>query len=76
MPFEKPDFKIKIPSETPGLNTAYAISSTDGRYWEDVWPVSLYFSEYAINRNRIMIEVEYLIDFHDFINEPLDNVYV
>jgi len=43
------------------LNSLKAISSIDGRYRKAVEESSKYFSEFALIRNRIRVETEYLI---------------
>jgi len=42
-------------------NTLKAISPVDGRYRQATEPLSSYFSEYAIIRYRVLVEVEYFI---------------
>jgi adenylosuccinate lyase len=43
------------------FNTLTTITPVDGRYYEKVKELSGYFSEYALIKYRIMIEVEYFI---------------
>jgi adenylosuccinate lyase len=43
------------------LSTLTAISPVDGRYYKQVTALSNYFSEFALMRYRIMVEVEYFI---------------
>ena len=43
------------------LDTLFAISPVDGRYRSKTEPLSHYYSEYALIRYRIMVEVEYFI---------------
>jgi adenylosuccinate lyase len=43
------------------LNPLTAISPIDGRYFETVKPLSPYFSEFALMKYRIQVEIEYLI---------------
>ena len=43
------------------LNTLTAISPIDGRYYRQAAPLSEYFSEYALIRARVLVEVEYFI---------------
>jgi adenylosuccinate lyase len=66
------------------LNELVAISALDGRYWQDVNEVSKYFSDYALIRGRVMVEIEYLIalseagitdPFSDSQKGALRNVY-
>ena len=43
------------------MNNLTAISPIDGRYGKQLAALSEYFSESALFRYRIMVEVEYLI---------------
>jgi len=43
------------------LNILFAISPVDGRYRSKTQPLADYYSEYALIRYRIMVEVEYFI---------------
>ncbi len=43
------------------LNALTAISPIDGRYWGKVKELAPYFSEYALMKYRIRIEIEYFI---------------
>lgn len=43
------------------LNTLTAISPVDGRYYRQVEALSDYFSEFALIRARVLVEVEYFI---------------
>ncbi len=43
------------------LSTLTAISPIDGRYWSKALSLSDYFSEYALIRYRVKVEVEYFI---------------
>ncbi|GGZ35862.1 adenylosuccinate lyase [Echinicola pacifica] len=43
------------------LNTLTAISSVDGRYGNKTQPLRAYFSEYALIKYRVQVEVEYFI---------------
>jgi len=43
------------------LNKLTAISPVDGRYYSKTESLSLYFSEYALIRYRVQVEVEYFI---------------
>ena len=43
------------------LNTLTAISPIDGRYRRNVDELSRYFSEYALIRYRVLVEIEYFI---------------
>jgi adenylosuccinate lyase len=53
------------------LNALTAISPIDGRYFESTKPLSPYFSEYALMRYRILVEVEYFIALCEL---PLDRL--
>lgn len=46
------------------LNNLTAISPIDGRYRNTSKPLAIYFSEFALIRYRIMVEVEYFIALH------------
>jgi adenylosuccinate lyase len=43
------------------ISKLYAISPLDGRYWSQCEELSAYFSEAALIRYRVWVEVEYLI---------------
>ena len=43
------------------LDLLTAISPIDGRYHGKTEPLSLYFSEYALIRYRVRVEIEYFI---------------
>lgn len=45
------------------MRTNREISPLDGRYSEKVKDIAEIFSEYSLNRNRVFVEVEYLIAF-------------
>ncbi len=47
------------------LNQLTAISPIDGRYFETAQPLANYFSEYALMRYRILVEVQYFISLCD-----------
>ncbi|MBS1559233.1 MAG: adenylosuccinate lyase [Bacteroidetes bacterium] len=53
------------------LHTLTAISPIDGRYFETVKKLSAYFSEYALMRYRILVEVEYFIALCEYPVEQL-----
>ena len=46
---------------TMTLNTLTAISSVDGRYGNKTAPLRKYFSEYALIKYRVKVEIEYYI---------------
>jgi len=43
------------------MDTLDALSPVDGRYWKDTEGLSKYFSEFALIRYRLKIEIEYFI---------------
>ncbi|MBS1487089.1 MAG: adenylosuccinate lyase [Bacteroidetes bacterium] len=53
------------------LTPLHAISPVDGRYFETVKPLTDYFSEYALMRYRIRVEVEYFVALCDLPLEQL-----
>ncbi|HCW08943.1 MAG TPA: adenylosuccinate lyase [Cytophagales bacterium] len=53
------------------LNPLTAVSPIDGRYFETVKPLANYFSEFALMRYRILVEVEYFIALCEFPLEQL-----
>lgn len=53
------------------LNTLTAVSPVDGRYWGKSESLSEYFSEYALIRYRVLVEVEYFIALCEL---PLPNL--
>jgi adenylosuccinate lyase len=68
------------------LNQLSAISPVDGRYYKQVAELSSYFSEYALIRYRVLVEVEYFIslcelplpqlaDFNDKLYPELRKIY-
>ena len=68
------------------LNLLTAISPIDGRYRGKTEPLSEYFSEYALVRYRVRVEIEYFIalcelplpqlqDFDPALFEPLRDIY-
>lgn len=61
------------------LNEYTAISPIDGRYRDQVKNLSVYFSEFALNKWRIFVEVEYflfLIQNKIITDESLDDVTI
>src|SRR6476620_10074553 len=54
------------------LTTLNAISPIDGRYFENVKQLSHYFSEYALIRYRVQVEVEYLLSLSAVLPELTD----
>ena len=63
-----------------------AISPIDGRYRGKTEPLAQYFSEYALIRYRVRVEIEYFIalcelplpqlqDFDHALFEPLRDIY-
>lgn len=53
------------------LNALTAISPIDGRYRNKTEELAVYFSEYALIRYRVLVEVEYFIALCEL---PLDNL--
>src|SRR5688572_33277753 len=47
------------------LNTLSAISPIDGRYRKQVQHLDEYFSEYALMKYRVLVEIEYLFFLAD-----------
>ncbi|HPD87743.1 MAG TPA: lyase family protein, partial [Proteiniphilum sp.] len=56
------------------LNQLTAISPVDGRYRNKTGELSAYFSEYALIRYRVKVEIEYFIALCEAGIEPLDRV--
>jgi adenylosuccinate lyase len=54
------------------LNTLNAISPVDGRYFEVVKSMSMYFSEYGLIRYRVQVEIEYLLALTAVLPELTD----
>lgn len=54
------------------LNPLTAISPIDGRYFDSVKPLTSYFSEYALIRYRVQVEIEYFIALSATISELED----
>src|ERR1700712_3583204 len=68
------------------LNALSAISPIDGRYRNTTAQLSLYFSEYALIKYRVFVEIEYfialcehplpqLLDFDKKVSEKLRGIY-
>ena len=68
------------------LNLLTAISPIDGRYWGKANALSNYFSEYALIKYRVQVEIEYFIslcelplpqlnDFNKSLFESLRDIY-
>ncbi|RMG23835.1 MAG: adenylosuccinate lyase [Bacteroidetes bacterium] len=53
------------------LNELNALSPLDGRYRRKLAPLAAYFSEAALIRYRILVEIEYLIFLHELQPPPL-----
>jgi adenylosuccinate lyase len=51
------------------LNPLTAISPIDGRYFQTVNPLTLYFSEFALMKYRIQVEIEYIIALSGSVSE-------
>jgi adenylosuccinate lyase len=53
------------------MNPLNALSPLDGRYASKIRPLTSYFSEYALIRYRVWVEVEYFIALHETGLAPL-----
>lgn len=53
------------------LSSLTAVTPIDGRYRSQVAPLSEYFSEYALMKYRVMVEVEYLLALAEVLPTPL-----
>lgn len=51
------------------LNPLNAISPIDGRYFDTLKPLTAYFSELALIRYRVRVEIEYLLALTDVVPE-------
>lgn len=49
------------------LSTLTAISPIDGRYWSKAENLATYFSEFALIRYRVRVEIEYLIALSEYL---------
>lgn len=49
------------------LSTLTAISPVDGRYWGKAENLAAYFSEYALIRYRVRVEIEYFIALSEYL---------
>src|SRR5215207_1154646 len=47
------------------LTTLTAISPVDGRYWKQVHHLEDYFSEFALMKYRVQVEIEYFLFLAD-----------
>jgi adenylosuccinate lyase len=56
-----PEFRNNFETIIMELNPLTAISAIDGRYRKQVQHLDEYFSEYALIKYRVTIEVEYLL---------------
>jgi len=68
------DEKITLGFIRMKLDTLMAISPVDGRYRKQTESLSSYFSEYALIRYRIWIEIEYFISLCEVPLPPLKTV--
>ena len=55
------------------LNSLNAISPLDGRYYDQISDLSFYFSEEALMKYRLQVEVEYFIALWEIPLPPLEN---
>ena len=58
------------------LSILHAISPIDGRYSKRVSDLSAYFSEFALIRYRVMVEIYYFIALHELSLKELKNLNV
>ena len=58
------------------MNSIKAISPIDGRYRSKVEPLADYFSEYALIRYRVWVEIEYFIALAQLEQLPLRGLLV
>jgi adenylosuccinate lyase len=56
------------------LNTLTAISPVDGRYRDKTGSLAAYFSEYALIRYRVFVEIEYFISLCEIPLPQLKNI--
>jgi adenylosuccinate lyase len=56
------------------LNSLTAISPIDGRYWDKIVSLSGYFSEYALIKYRVLVEIEYFIALCEWPLPPLEKI--
>jgi adenylosuccinate lyase len=56
------------------LNGLTAISPVDGRYRDKTESLSAYFSEYALIRYRVLVEIEYFISLCEIPIPQLENI--
>ena len=56
------------------LNVLTAISPVDGRYRDKTVNLSVYFSEYALMRYRVFVEIEYFISLCEIPLPQLQNI--
>ena len=54
------------------LSTLTAISPVDGRYWNKAENLAAYFSEFALIRYRVRVEIEYLIALSEYLPQLSD----
>lgn len=54
------------------LSTLTAVSPVDGRYWNKAENLAAYFSEFALIRYRVRVEIEYLITLSEFLPQLSD----
>ena len=57
------------------MDSIYAISPVDGRYRSRVEPLAEYFSEYALIRYRVRVEIEYFIALAGVEQLPLKGLF-
>ncbi|MEL6253209.1 MAG: adenylosuccinate lyase [Bacteroidota bacterium] len=58
----------------PNFHPLTALSPLDGRYQKKLSPLSPFFSEYALIKYRVLVEIEYLISLHGTGIRPLSKL--
>lgn len=58
----------------PNFHPLTALSPLDGRYQKKLSPLSPFFSEYALIKYRVLVEIEYLISLHETGIRPLSKL--
>ena len=53
------------------LNELTAVSPIDGRYRSKAEELNRYFSEYALIKYRVLVEIEYIIALSELGVEPM-----
>src|SRR3989338_4049400 len=53
----------------------YSIGAVDGRYWKSVKELGEHVSEYGLMKNRVLLEVEYVIALLKKLSKEVDKKY-